>query len=370
MVYTTFWLRDMPKSSIDQYGLIQGKDLYKLTPKVTFTDVLLTPRISAISSRSATDIAVQFGPFDLKIPLISAPMDTITGETMIRKLAELGAIGTLPRGDLQERYKICEKLSKDNVPCVYAVGVKERDTDAVTVAKELKKRGAQAVLLDIAHGGMLSVLEVARKIKKETGLFLLCGNIADAEQAKEYASKKWGIDAVRVGVGPGGLCSTRVQTGIGYPQLAAISETSVILKKAEIQVIADGGIREPGDVVKALAAGADIVMIGSFFAGTEETPGEIINGKKMARGQASKAYMKDNGIMTGEHRTAEGVAVEVIARGSVMHSVYDITGGLRSAMSYIGAKSLKELQTRARFVQVSPATRFESIPHLSVKSIA
>jgi len=360
----------MPESSKDLNGLIQGKDLYKLTPKVTFTDVLLTPRISNINSRSSTDIAVQFGPFTLKIPLISAPMDTITGETMVRKLAELGALGTIPRGDLQERYKICEKLSKDDIPCVYAVGVKERDTDAVSVAEEFKKRGAKALLLDIAHGGMLSVLELARKIKQETGLFLVTGNIADMEQAREYATKKWGIDAVRIGVGPGGVCSTRIQTGVGYPQLAAISETSTILRNAGIQVIADGGIREPGDVVKAIAAGADIAMIGSFFAGTEETPGEIINGKKSVRGQASKAYMKDNGIMTGEHRTAEGVALEVPARGSVIHPVYDITGGLRSAMSYIGAKNLQELQSRARFIQVSPATRFESIPHLQVTTLA
>lgn len=283
---------------------------------------------------------------------------------MIRKLGEVGALGTLPRGDLKERLSICERLSKDKVPCVYAVGVKEQGTDSVTVAKEFKKRGAKAVLLDIAHGGMISVLEVAKNIKKETGLFLVTGNIADSEQAKEYATKKWGIDAVRVGVGPGGVCSTRIQTGVGYPQLAAISETSTILRKAGIQVIADGGIREPGDVVKAFAAGADIAMIGSFFGGTEETPGEIINGMKIVRGQASKSYMKDNGILTGEHRTAEGVTTEVPAKGSVVHAVYDITGGLRSAMSYTGAKDLTTLRERARFILVSSAARYESIPHL------
>ena len=185
----------------------------------------------------------------------------------------------------------------------------------------------------------------------------MAGNIVSYEQAKLY--KRKGVDIARVGVGPGGACTTRLVTGVGFPQLSAVLETT----STGIAVVADGGIRKPGDVAKALAAGAAMVMIGSMFAGTEETPGEVINGMKELRGQASESYMKDLGLEVDGFRAAEGIRTEVVVKGSVKHIVNEITGGLRSAMSYVGAHDLIEFRKLAVFNVISSSTYSENQPH-------
>lgn len=322
---------------------------------LTYDDVLLIPQNSDIASRSHVDTRVKFGPYYLDKPIISAPMDTISGEKMARELARLGAIGTIPRGEINERLNTCEKFSKEGIPAVYSVGLK----NALDEAKLLKEKGAQVVLLDVAHGGMKLVKEMAQKIKKELKLYVIAGNIVTFEEANEY--KKHGIDIARVGVGPGGTCKTRLVAGTGFPQLSAVFETV----SSGIPVIADGGIKKSGDFAKAIAAGANIVMVGSLFAGCDETPGEVKNGKKTARGQASAEYMKDNGVESGEFRSAEGISLEVKVKGPVQDTVEELMGGLRSAMTYAGAKDIEEFRKKSVFCVVSPGTAGESIPWLS-----
>jgi IMP dehydrogenase len=322
---------------------------------LTYDDVLLVPQNSEVKSRSSVEIKVQFGPYILTKPIISAPMDTITGERMVRELARLGAIGILPRGEINERSEVCKRLSQENIPAVYAVGLK----NGFEEAKILEVVGAKMVLIDVAHGGMKSVRELAQKIKKELKLWVIAGNIVTFPEAVEY--KKAGVDIARVGVGPGGMCITRLVAGTGFPQLSAVFETT----SAGIPVIADGGIKKPADFAKAIAAGATLVMIGSLFAGYDETPGEVKNGKKHARGQASAEYMKDNGVETGEFRTAEGIALEVSAKGPVEKLIDELMGGLRSAMTYAGAENIKDFQQKAQFCIVSSSVQSESIPWLS-----
>jgi IMP dehydrogenase len=334
-------------------------DLTWVNPaSLTYDDVLLVPQNSSIISRSSVDTSVTFGPYKLEKPIIAAPMDTVSGEQMIRKLAELGAIGILPRGDINERLALCEIFSQEKIPCVYAVGLKTGFEDASL----LKEKGAQFILVDVAHGGMEKVKTLAHDIKKKLGLYVIAGNIVSYEQAKEY--KKNDIDWARVGVGPGGLCITRLVAGTGFSQLSAVFDTT----SADIPVIADGGIKGPGHFAKAIAAGAKMVMIGSLFAGTDEAPGKVVKGFKVARGQASAEYMKDNGVETGEFRTAEGVSIEVPVKGPVEKVVNDLMGGLRSAMTYAGAESIEDFQKKAEFAVVSEAGREESKPWLKDNS--
>jgi IMP dehydrogenase len=322
---------------------------------LTYDDVLLVPQSSNITSRENVTTKIKFGPYELTKPIISAPMDTISGEKMIRRLADLGAIGTLPRGDLSQRINLCKTFTTENIPCLYAIGLK----NGFEEAKELKKAGAKMILVDVAHGGMFQVRQLAKEIKTKLKLTIVAGNIVTYTQAQEYV--KDSVDIARVGVGPGGLCITRLVAGSGFPQLSAIFETT----SAGIPVIADGGIKKPADFAKAIAAGASIVMIGSLFAGCDETPGEVVGGFKTARGQASKDYMKDAGVSTGEFRAAEGISIRVPTKGPAEHVINDLMGGLRSAMTYAGAENIKEFQKKAIFSIISGGTNDENKPWLA-----
>lgn len=327
---------------------------------ITYADVNLVPQITDISTRSEIDTSVQFGPYKLEIPFIGAPMDTVAGERMIRELHRLGALGTLPRvrqDQFSENVKICKKLTKDKVACLYVVGLKNGLDEALQFADA----GAKMVLIDIAHGGMKQVLDLAKKIKRETKLTLVAGNIVTYEQAKAYQDA--GIDIARVGVGPGSVCITRMVAGTGFPQLSAVFETTA----TGIPVIADGGMKRPGDFAKAIAAGAIVAMGGSMLAGTEETPGEVIHGQKTYRGQASEAYMKDHGTSVNNNRSAEGIVTTVTARGPVAHVIQDFLGGLKSAMSYAGARTIQEFHEKALFVLSSNATQRENQPHFTME---
>jgi len=314
---------------------------------LSFADVMLLQQLSSINSRSEVDLSCSLGSYRLKVPIITAPMDTVSGEKMIRAMHKLGAIGTLPRDTIENNIKMCKKLTADKVRCIYTVGL----TNAVADAKKLQKAGAKVILLDIANGAMNKVINAAKKMKKELKLTVIVGNVTTFELVNKY--KEAGIDIARVGVGSGGACTTRRVAGTGFPQLSAIMETS----SAGIPVIADGGVKEPGDVAKALAAGASYVMIGSMFAGTEETPGEIIDGKKIFYGQASDRYMHKNGVSVTAKRAPEGLVTTVVYKGPVEKIVNYITGGLASALSYAGAKNLDEFREKSAFVLVSAAAR-------------
>jgi IMP dehydrogenase len=328
--------------------------------QITYDDVLLAPNSETkVLSRKNVDISVQFGPYKLDIPIMTAPMDTITGEKMVREMHDLGGIGTLPRatnGHFRETLEIAEKLAKEGIPFVPSIGLKE----SVEEARLYKESGGRIVLIDTAHGGQERIADIANEIRDKLGLDVIAGNIATYKQAKFYKDR--GLEFARVGVGPGGLCTTRLVAGTGVPQLAALFEVT----SANIDtVIADGGIKHPGDVAKAIAAKATVVMIGSMFGGTDETPGEIDeSGYKIVRGQASHDYMVDNKVSIDRHRAPEGISTKVKAKGPVRKIVDKMTGGLKSAMAYTGAHTIAEFQKKARFVVISGSAQKENQPHI------
>jgi IMP dehydrogenase len=323
---------------------------------LTYDDVYLVPQNSSIASRSEVDVSVTVGPYTLTKPIIAAPMDTISGEAMIREFARLGALGSLPRGDLAARVSLCKQLATETIPCLYAVGLKNGKEEA----RQLINAGAQLLVIDVAHGGSLPAQELAQEIKKEHKVTIMAGNIVTLPEAESY--KKHAIDIAKVGVGPGGMCTTRIVAGNGFPQLSAIFETTA----SGLPVIADGGIKQPGDMAKAIAAGARCVMVGSILAGSDETPGEYtVTGMKIARGQASSAYMQDQGIVTNEFRAAEGVSVEVSPKGPVEHIIKRLMGGLRSAMTYAGAKNIIEFQEKAQFIIATDSAQREGKPWIT-----
>jgi IMP dehydrogenase len=251
-----------------------------------------------------------------------------------------------------------------------AVGVTPDILDRIDA---LKAAGVDVISIDTAHGHSKGVIDAAKRVKKKyPELDLIVGNIATGEAAKALA--KAGINAVKVGVGPGSICTTRVVAGIGMPQLSAVFEASTALKGSEVRIIADGGIRFSGDIVKAIAAGADTIMIGSLLAGTEEAPGEVIiyEGRKFKsyRGMGSLEAMedgsKDRYFQDVEDDVKklvpEGISGRVPYKGLVSEVLYQLTGGLKAGMGYCGAKSIEDLK-KAKFVKITSAGVAESHPH-------
>ena len=325
---------------------------------LTYDDVLLVPQaMTKIDSRKETDLSVKFGPFILQKPIVTAPMDTISGERMARLMHRLGGLTFMPRVFPDEALVACKRLQKDGIDAVYSIGLK----NAMQNATAFKKLGAKALLLDVAHGGMKKIAETAIKIKDKLKITVIAGNIVSFDQAMSY--KQAGLKIARVGVGGGGMCITRLVAGSGFPQLSAVFETV----SSGLEIIADAGIRKPADFAKAIAAGAKVIMIGSMLAGTEETPGEVEAGVKKVRGQASEEYMKDNGFKLGEFRSAEGIMTTVPYKGSAEWIINDLAGGLRSAMSYTGAKNIKEFQAKAQFTIASQAAQSEGVAHINKK---
>lgn len=329
---------------------------------LTYHNVLLLQQVSKISSRSEVDISTELGPFKLKVPLMTAAMDSVSGELMIRTLDKIGALGVLPRAhindDIKENLEVCKRLSEEKVQCVYSVGL----FNSVEETTKYVDNGAEVILIDVAQGGMKKIIEEAEKIKRKfPNIFIIAGSISNSLVVKMYVDV--GIDILKLGVGNGSACDTRQQAGTGTPQLSAILD-SCLVKGANI--IADGGIKYPGDAAKALAAGAKVIMSGSIFAGTKEAPGKVVNGMKIYRGQASAEYMKTHKIRRG-HRSIEGVSMEIPYKGSVVNIVEDYAAGLRSAFSYSGAKNLQEFQEKAVFQYIGEGTyTLENLPQIPV----
>jgi len=266
------------------------------------------------------------------------------------------------------KYPNAAKDSKGRLLCAAAVGV-SRDTDERVDA--LVKAQVDVIVVDTAHGHSKGVIETVRKIKSRyPNIQVIAGNIATAEAARDLIEA--GADCVKVGIGPGSICTTRVVAGIGVPQITAIMDVAKVAKEYGIPVIADGGIRYSGDITKALAAGADVVMIGSLFAGCEESPGEceIYQGRrfKVYRGMGSlsamKAGSKDRYFQEDASKLVpEGVEGRVPYKGPLEDTVFQLIGGLKSGMGYCGARTIKELQQKAKFVKVTQAGVRESHPH-------
>lgn len=357
---------------------------------ITFDDVLLIPAESHVLPNEV-DLSTQLAPnLKLNIPLISAGMDTVTEGKMAAAMAKMGGLGVVHKNISIQAQADEVRLAK-NTPVTAedthaavdkdgkllvaaAVGV---TSDTFERAEALFEAGADAIVIDTAHGHSAGVL---RKIKEIRDHFphntLIAGNVATAEGTR--ALFEAGVDVVKVGIGPGSICTTRVVAGVGVPQLTAIYDAADVAREFGKPIIADGGIKYSGDVVKALAAGGNAVMLGSMLSGTEEAPGDVQQG---ADGRLVKSYrgMGSVGAMSQQHGSSdryfqggvneanklvpEGIEAVVSYKGTVSNVVYQILGGLRSGMGYCGAENIDKLIETAQFVRISNAGLRESHPH-------
>lgn len=283
-------------------------------------------------------------------------------------------VGLITLRDIIERMEnpTSSKDKKGRLLVGAAVGVKD---DTIARTDELLKAGADVIVIDVAHGHNTRTIEMTKRLRKTFGnkLELIAGNIATAEAARDLA--KAGADALKVGIGPGAACTTRIVTGVGVPQLTAIMDVAREAKKLGIPFIADGGIKNSGDLAKALAAGADVAMIGNLLAGTKESPGDYVLDRGVAykfyRGMASydassektRLDKKAGEATDGFFRSPEGASGRVPYRGEASMVITDLLGGLRSSMSYLGATNFKEFQKNADFIQMTDNGRTESGPH-------
>ena len=334
---------------------------------ITFDDVLLMPAYSEVLPR---EVSLQ-GRFSrhitLDIPFVSAAMDTVTESAMAMAIAREGGIGVIHKNmSAEQQAAEVAKVKAEGLQVAAGVGI---TPDVLDRVKLLADAGVDAVVLDSAHGHSKGVIDALKAIKKAfPGLDVVVGNIATAQAAKDLIAA--GADGLKVGIGPGSICTTRIVAGVGVPQLTAIADVAEVAGDS-VPVIADGGLRYSGDVVKALAAGAHCVMCGSMFAGTDEAPGEVVevDGVKMKgyRGMGSidamQAGSADRYFQKGAKKLVpEGVVARVAYKGPVADVLYQLAGGLRSGMGYCGAANLDALH-QARFVKISPATVQENHPH-------
>lgn len=336
---------------------------------LSFDDVLLMPQYSDIRSRSEVDTGVALGKnIFLKIPIVTSPMDTVTEEQMAIEIGKLGGLGVIHRyNDISTQADMVSKTVKSvpaDVPVAAAIGI---TGDFEERAAELKNAGVSILCLDVAHGDHVLMKGAITKLKKAHAgaIHLMAGNVASREGFKRLC--EWGADSVRIGIGGGSICSTRIQTGHGMPTLQSIIDCAEISKKYNTRLIADGGIKNSGDIVKAIAAGADMIMIGSLVAGTTETPGQIINGKnsecyKVYRGMASREAQIE---WRGKTSSLEGVSAFVPSRGDVRRVIDELVVGLRSGMSYSGARNIEELHHKAEFIKQTSAGFNESSTHIT-----
>ena len=354
---------------------------------ITFDDVLLSPGYSTIKPKDV-NTSMSIGDIKLQIPIISAAMDTVTESKMAINLALNGGLGVIHRNmsiekQVREVKKVHSKRfdsnifnqttcnSKGEIAVGAAIGV---ENNAYLRLQELLKSKVDIIFIDVAHAHTKTTIDFIKKAKKILKKIpLVVGNIATKEAAKDLI--KAGVDVIKVGIGPGSICTTRIVTGVGIPQLSAIIDTYKVAKKYNIPVIADGGIKTSGDIAKAIAGGASACMIGSLLAGTNESPGKMINVKgikyKSYRGMGSVGAMQKGSFdrysqeetKNAEKLVAEGVEGMVPFKGKTKNVVYQLVGGLKSCMGYTGHKTIKKMQNNCKFVFISKAGARESNVH-------
>ena len=343
---------------------------------LTFDDVLIVPRRSSIRSRQDVSVCTRFSRhIELGIPVVAANMDTVCEHEMAVAMARLGGIGIVHRFmPIEAQADQIDMVKEAGAHLVVGAAV-GTDRDMLDRAKALVVAGVDALVLDIAHGHSDHAIDGVRALKDNfADVDVVAGNVATLEGAADLADA--GADGVKVGVGPGGVCTTRTVAGVGVPQLTAIADVAPI----GVPVIADGGIRTSGDIAKALAAGASTVMVGSMLAGTKESPGEVEQGskglQKRIRGMASFEAVQARADRAGEdldeeylsYRAPEGVEGTVPYKGEVSKLVHQLMAGLRSAMSYTDAGTLAEFSELAEFMAVTPQGVIESLPHATLGS--
>lgn len=362
----------------------------KLAKKgLTFDDVLLIPAESHVLPNEVKLDTKLASNLQLHIPLISAGMDTVTEGNMAIAMAENGGLGVIHKNlsieaQVDEVKKAKGKTVDPNLPhpavdnqgrllAAAAVGV---TSDTFERAESLLEAGADAIVIDTAHGHSAGVLRKIKEIREHfPNATLIAGNVATGEGTAALFDA--GVDVVKVGIGPGSICTTRIVAGVGVPQITAIYDAASVAQKYGKKIIADGGIKYSGDVVKALAAGGNAVMLGSMFSGTTEAPGTIFTNEgkqfKSYRGMGSVGAMSQQhgssdryfqgGVNEANKLVPEGVEALVPYKGDVSNIIYQIDGGLRAGMGYVGAGTIEELIENSQFVQITNAGLRESHPH-------
>jgi IMP dehydrogenase len=339
---------------------------------LTFDDVLLVPQYSSVLP-SETKLNINLGHnLNLKIPFLSSAMDTVTESIMAVAIAQKGGLGIIHRNlSISQQVKEIEKVKSKKLIVGAAVGTANEDLLRVQSILDV---GVDLIVVDTAHGHSEKVLKILSKIKKKVSKIPICvGNIASGQAALKLYNE--GADILKVGIGPGSICTTRMIAGIGVPQITAVMDVKKSMKNKKIKIISDGGIKFSGDIIKGLAAGADAIMMGSIFAGTDESPGKKFKYKnkfyKSYRGMGSIGAMSagsSNRYFQKNYKdkskfVPEGVEARVLYKGSVIEILYQLQGGLRSSMGYIGAKKIEEIQKKSKFVKITKAGFYESMVH-------
>jgi len=339
--------------------------LYKKDIAPCFDDILLVPQKSNIQSRHDVDLTMEFGGISLSLPVIAAPMDTVCDVDMCITMANFGGMGILHRYmSYEDQLNKSKFLVNQNVGFGVAIG---SNNGYLEHAKHLYDAGVTVFLIDTANGhGEYAIKAVYDLRDNYPDIHIMAGNVATQQAFMDLA--KAGANSVRVGIGGGSACTTRLVSGHGIPTLASIMDVEEWRSETDnydCAIIADGGIRNSGDMVKAFAAGADAVMVGSLLAGTDESPGDILTdayGKefKHFRGMASVSAQND---ANGRVSVAEGISTTIPYKGSAVHILNQIRGGLGSGCSYAGTPSLKYIYQVAEYVVVSSLSTSESRPH-------
>jgi IMP dehydrogenase len=327
---------------------------------LSYDDVLIVPSKSEVRSRKNVDTSSKLcKDIVLDSPVISANMDTVTGKEMLKEMSNSGGMG------IHHRYLPIEKQAENirNVECLCggSVGI---DEDYVKNSLLLQEAGSDVVCVDIAHGHMVACIDAVEELSEELDVPIIAGNVATAQGAKDLYNA--GADIIKVGIGPGSTCTTREKAGVGVPQFTAVRDVRKILDEItdnsdEFGVIADGGIKKPGDVSKAIFAGADAVMCGGIFGGCEETPGQVVEVDdkkyKEIRGMASsEARENRKDIKVKEQRAIEGKKCYREVSGNVEDQMKSLIKGLKSSMSYIGSHNISETRENVEFIQVTNST--------------
>jgi len=342
----------------------------KFKEAVTYDDMLMVPQYSDITSRNEVDIKSHLGDREFSIPIIASPMDTISEAEMAHAMGNMGGMAVLHRyNSITSQQNMAKEVvtrSDWSGQVAAAIGV---TGDYLERAEALIAVGTDILCIDVAHGHhalMKKALETLRN-EYDNHIYIIAGNVCTLEGINDVAD--WGADAIRCNIGGGSICSTRIVTGHGLPGLQTIFDCA--RTDREVAIIADGGIKTSGDIVKALAAGADFVMCGSLLAGTDETPGDIVhlpNGEiaKQYRGMASRNAQMD---WRGKSSSPEGVSSYVPYKGSVEYILQDIIGGIKSGFSYSGARSLAELRRKVEWARQTSAGTRESGTHINERKI-
>ncbi len=392
---------------------------------LTYDDVNIVPKYSELESRSSVSMVTKFTKLtELQIPIVSSPMDTVTGYEMAKEMMDWGGVGVIHRfNTIEEQSKMMKSLHREwdsffnigdgkersvdndydewikqasrwnrpptksdwedlkdytlmsddmaemdrqwrNKPLCAAVGV---TGDYLERARELVWNGCNVILIDVAHGHHKLVGEAIEEIKKDiSNIEVVAGSIATGDGAKFLCEK--GADAIRVGVGNGSLCETRIRTGVGLPQVSALLDCVTVADSYDVPIIADGGIRNVGDVCKGLGCGADTIMVGSLLSGTKESPGSIEKKGQWPNEQLFKKYRGsaslDSKSDRGEDKNVEGNHKVIPYKGKVKRIINDIRDGISSSCSYVGASNLEEFRSLVEFVEVTRAGQVEAQPHL------